>query len=329
MKRSDLLEGIQKWREKFRHLPEKEKKRIFINQTMFLILKEPSLICEPLTEVLKAMKESSIPGATDSRLKKLGFSILTHNESGFDTWYPLLSEKMAEIGTAHSSREDPNWRPIKLYVEEAREPKVATYADVLKAMKEISDDGIPEGFGDSVFYDVVDPHSGDFFPVKAIWGYATGQTAYDFNAVQAKYALERLGFMVLDRRKKPPVTDAFDETAVSTGVDGAMKQSTSNRYERDPKLRRSCIEYYVRKDGHLKCQVCNLDFSHRYGEIGRGFIHVHHLNPLGERQEEQGVDATTDLVPVCPNCHAMLHKKSGKGAYALEHIRRLIEENLG
>ena len=160
MKRSDLLEGIQKWREKIRHPPEKEKKRIFMNQRMFLILKEPSLICEPLTEVQKAMKESSKPRATDSRLKKLGFSILTHNESGFDTWYPLLSEKMAEIGIAHSSREDPNWHPIKLYVEETREPEVATYADVLKAMKEISDDGIPEGFGDSVFNDVGDPHSG-------------------------------------------------------------------------------------------------------------------------------------------------------------------------
>lgn len=46
-----------------------------------------------------------------------------------------------------------------------------------------------------------------------------------------------------------------------------------------------------------------------YGEIGRGFIHVHHKVPLSSIGKEYELDPIKDLVPVCPNCHAMLHRK--------------------
>ncbi len=110
------------------------------------------------------------------------------------------------------------------------------------------------------------------------------------------------------------------------GREGAEVQVTSSQYERDPKLRRACVEYFVRQDGQLKCQVCDLDFSQRYGEIGRGFIHIHHKDPLGEGQGEREVDPIRDLVPVCPNCHAMLHKKSGKGAYTVKELKKMMEQ---
>ena len=46
-----------------------------------------------------------------------------------------------------------------------------------------------------------------------------------------------------------------------------------------------------------------------YGEIAKGFIHVHHLIPLSEIKENYQVNPKTDLIPVCPNCHAMLHRQ--------------------
>jgi 5-methylcytosine-specific restriction protein A len=46
-----------------------------------------------------------------------------------------------------------------------------------------------------------------------------------------------------------------------------------------------------------------------YGEIGKGFIHVHHLKPVSEINGEYEVDPIEHLVPVCPNCHAMLHSQ--------------------
>lgn len=40
-----------------------------------------------------------------------------------------------------------------------------------------------------------------------------------------------------------------------------------------------------------------------------GIIHVHHLKPLHESIGIGIVDPSRDLVPVCPNCHAVIHSK--------------------
>lgn len=55
------------------------------------------------------------------------------------------------------------------------------------------------------------------------------------------------------------------------------------------------------------CQVCEIDFLDQYGEIGR-ILHVHHIVPIASIGQSYEVDPAKDLVPVCPNCHAMLHK---------------------
>ena len=80
---------------------------------------------------------------------------------------------------------------------------------------------------------------------------------------------------------------------------------TVNSYERNPKARAKCIENYG-----CKCQCCGLDFEDRYGEIGKGFIHVHHLKLISEIGNKYEVDPIKDLIPLCPNCHAMIHKKN-------------------
>ena len=61
-----------------------------------------------------------------------------------------------------------------------------------------------------------------------------------------------------------------------------------------------------------------------YGKIGEGFIHVHHLLELSVIKKEYKVDPINDLRPVCPNCHAMLHRK--KPAYSIEELRNVIQE---
>jgi 5-methylcytosine-specific restriction protein A len=83
--------------------------------------------------------------------------------------------------------------------------------------------------------------------------------------------------------------------------EGATYQITVNRYERDARARRACIQHHG-----CKCVVCGFNFESVYG-IGEGFIHVHHLTSLAEIDEEYEVNPVTDLIPVCPNCHAMLH----------------------
>lgn len=68
------------------------------------------------------------------------------------------------------------------------------------------------------------------------------------------------------------------------------------------------------------CAVCGFDFEKTYGHLGRGFIEVHHLNPLGESEEEAAVNPATDLIPLCANCHRMAHR--GKdGVLSLNELR--------
>lgn len=103
-------------------------------------------------------------------------------------------------------------------------------------------------------------------------------------------------------------------------VEGAVKQVYVNVFERNPIARKKCIEYHG-----CQCSVCGFNFEIYYGEIGVDFIHVHHLKALHEIGEEYEVDPMKDLPPVCPNCHAMLHKKTP--AYTVDELRYIIQRN--
>ena len=70
------------------------------------------------------------------------------------------------------------------------------------------------------------------------------------------------------------------------------------------------------------CAVCKFDLSEVYGEIGAGYINVHHLRDLATVGEEYEVDPIQDLRPVCPNCHAMLHKQTP--AMTIAALRKIV-----
>jgi len=99
--------------------------------------------------------------------------------------------------------------------------------------------------------------------------------------------------------------------------DGAKKQVRVNRYERDPRARAACIAHH-----QAVCKVCELDFQKRYRSRGKGFIHVHHVRPLALNGEPDAVDPIKDLVPVCPNCHAMLHR--GERLLTIDELRGML-----
>ena len=100
--------------------------------------------------------------------------------------------------------------------------------------------------------------------------------------------------------------DEINETnEIKPIYEGAKKSVTINVYERDAAARDKCIKHYG-----CCCMVCNFDFVSVYGDIGKNFIHVHHLIPLADIEKEYVVNPIEDLVPVCPNCHAMLHRKN-------------------
>ena len=109
----------------------------------------------------------------------------------------------------------------------------------------------------------------------------------------------------------------FPESDIPSDIyEGAVSQVLVNRYERSSIARKKSIEY-----NGCKCSICGMDFEKVYGDIGKDFIHVHHIVPLNQIDKGYIVDYKKDLIPVCPNCHAMLHRKIDGKELTVEELR--------
>lgn len=117
--------------------------------------------------------------------------------------------------------------------------------------------------------------------------------------------LERMGknWYASDGKISIQIAEEVDKGEAEKVVVGASKTISVNSFERDPVARSQCLAYHG-----YKCSVCSFDFEEFYGSMGRHFIHVHHIIPFSEIKEKYLLDPIKDLIPICPNCHAMIHR---------------------
>jgi 5-methylcytosine-specific restriction enzyme A len=119
-----------------------------------------------------------------------------------------------------------------------------------------------------------------------------------------------------------PVDDSEEEGVELAGLpEGGVMRIEVNRYERNRLNRAACIAYRG-----ATCAVCDFDFELVYGAIGAGFIHVHHVTPVSHLGPGYRLDPIRDLIPVCPNCHSMLHRKNPP--MRVEDLRKEIKYGL-
>jgi len=133
--------------------------------------------------------------------------------------------------------------------------------------------------------------------------------------------LESIWFNFLNTQKirHNPFKNSNDENQ-KTYTEGTPNQVYLTKYERNPYARKKCIEYFG-----LSCSVCELNFEKTYGEIGKNFIHVHHINQISNIGKSYEINPTKDLIPVCPNCHSMIHKR--RIPYSISEIREIYLKN--
>ena len=106
-----------------------------------------------------------------------------------------------------------------------------------------------------------------------------------------------------------------------TEYEGAKKSVIVNKYERSSKARENAVNYHG-----LNCKICDLNFKEIYGAIGEAFIHIHHLIPIHEIGKNYKIDYKNDLIPVCPNCHSMLHRKLNGKEPTMEELKQMIKK---
>lgn len=104
-----------------------------------------------------------------------------------------------------------------------------------------------------------------------------------------------------------------------TYSEALRKQITVNAVERNPKARSACIKHHG-----FDCVVCGFNFEQVYGDLGADYIHVHHLNPIAAAEGERQVDPVRDLVPMCPNCHSIVHRVVPP--LDIEALRQMLRE---
>nr|WP_212029810.1 HNH endonuclease [Metabacillus lacus] len=104
-------------------------------------------------------------------------------------------------------------------------------------------------------------------------------------------------------------------------LEGKYIQYYGNKYERSPLNRQRALELHG-----FTCKVCGFNFEDVYGERGKEYIEVHHVKPLNSlKGEEQYFDPRTDLIPVCSNCHRMIHRRPDK-VLSIEEMRKIINK---
>ncbi len=102
-------------------------------------------------------------------------------------------------------------------------------------------------------------------------------------------------------------------------TEGLEKLEQSHKYERSKINRSICLAFHG-----YSCKACGVDLQNKYGEIAKDFIEVHHIEPISTTGISL-IDPIKDLVPLCPNCHAIVHKKNPP--LSIVQLQKILEQN--
>lgn len=189
--------------------------------------------------------------------------------------------------------------------------------------------GVRHAFADSTRYDVV--HDNRRYPPKAVLGLAAKHlTGAELGPIDFKGGLgskcfkilSENGFRVENKQDLSMLAGLPDwlstEEVPDAYREGAGVQLWVNRFERNARIRDKALAYHG-----FRCSACDFDFGVIYGALGVGFMHVHHIKPLSTIRSQYIVNPIEDLRPVCPNCHAMIHRRDPP--LSVEELRALVQ----
>jgi 5-methylcytosine-specific restriction protein A len=115
-----------------------------------------------------------------------------------------------------------------------------------------------------------------------------------------KRVLEYIDSIIKRKISDEPKYHLYDENKITI--------TTTTQITRNQKAREECI-----KIKGCRCNICGFDFKEKYGGLGENYIEVHHITPIGSLStsvEYEGTNPEKDLIPLCSNCHSMIHRKN-------------------
>jgi len=129
-------------------------------------------------------------------------------------------------------------------------------------------------------------------------------------------------------RNKPQEIEVFDENLII--YEGTQELINTAKYKRSKLLRDRAIKHFTDEDERIRCRVCGFDFEEVYGERGKGYIEIHHQKPVfqfdGDDMKQTINNALKNLIPLCANCHRMVHR-SRENILSLSELKKIIFKN--
>lgn len=123
------------------------------------------------------------------------------------------------------------------------------------------------------------------------------------------------------------IPEKYFDTVLDKGhgyTEGKVKIIRHKRRERNPKLVQDAKAKFRREhDGKLFCEICEFDFSEKYGDAGIDFIEAHHIRPISEMSEKGEVLNVDDLRMVCSNCHSIIHHRVP--FFTIEEVKKMYK----
>ncbi len=101
-------------------------------------------------------------------------------------------------------------------------------------------------------------------------------------------------------------------------IEGSLSKVIVLKRERNPRSRLLCISIHGDK-----CGICGFTTPDIYGSEMSSILEVHHIEPLSEIGQPKAYDPTTELIPLCPNCHRAIHKR--KPAFKPAELKVLMK----
>ncbi|WP_156455875.1 MULTISPECIES: HNH endonuclease [Stenotrophomonas] len=114
----------------------------------------------------------------------------------------------------------------------------------------------------------------------------------------------------------------YDENEVvidENYMEGAISASLVIKRERSRRNRYLCLSIHGNR-----CAGCGFGIEELFGGAC-SIIEVHHLQPLSTLTTPREYDPRCDLVPLCPNCHRIVHLRKPT-PYSLEELRLLLAD---
>jgi len=109
-------------------------------------------------------------------------------------------------------------------------------------------------------------------------------------------------------------------------TEGKLVTTVTKTRKRSAKLREYAFDYY-NKLGEIKCAICSFDFEEQYGDFGKNYIEFHHIKPVSVYEENGKItnleEARKNLIPLCSNCHKILHRNN----ITVEQLIEVIQNN--